>query len=193
MKQVIIDLETLGLKERAVVLSLGAVVFDFEAPVSYDTLVRTGIYIKFDAKEQIQKYGRTTTKSTLDWWRGQSAEAKEVLQPTPLDYRMVDGLNDFNAWLSKCGYDYKKSFIWSRGSYFDFPKLEDMFDQAEITCGFNGWKIRDIRTMIDCLTGSEWGKYDLKDGTPSTFVHHNALHDAALDAARMLEIFKELS
>ena len=192
---IIIDLETLGLRENTVVLSLGAVAFKLVAGQinNYSKLVKDGFYCKFDAKEQLTVYKRTTTESTMQWWKGQSAEAKEVLKPTPIDWRMADGLNDFNSWLQKVGYDKKNSYVWSRGTYFDFPKLEHMYEQAGIECGYNGWKIRDTRTYIDILTGNDRGAYTPDGGNPAAFVHHNALHDAALDGYRMIEIFNKVN
>jgi len=47
--------------------------------------------------------------------------------------------------------------------------------------------------MIDCLTGSDNGYYNLRGGEPKSFVKHHALHDTALDCARMIEIYHTLS
>jgi hypothetical protein len=62
----------------------------------------------------------------------------------------------------------------------------------EIEEPINTWKIRDVRTYIDVLTGSTTGIYELKSGTPKGFVKHNSLHDTALDIVRMKEIYKML-
>ncbi|QFR56617.1 exonuclease [Stenotrophomonas phage Mendera] len=191
---VVVDLETLGLEQDAVVLSLGASTFRMDGSrPKFDKMISEGFYAKFDVKEQVKTFKRTMTDSTIDWWKTQGAAAKKVLEATPFDHRMADGLIEFNAWLKKVGYNFQKSYIWSRGTYFDFPKIEHMYRQAEVECGYNGWKIRDVRTYIDILTGVDNGKYEPEGGTPQQFVAHDALHDAAMDGYRMQEIFNKMS
>ena len=190
---IVIDTETLGLYQDAVVLSLGAVAFKFNNDASdYEALVRNGVHIKFDVNEQIHTYKRQMTDSTLEWWRGQSAAAKEILKPTPQDAKMADGLAEFNGWLRRVKYDFKNAFVWSRGTYFDFPKLEHMYMQAGVDCGYNGWKIRDVRTYIDVLLGTNSGKWE-PPKVPASFVAHDSLHDAAMDAHRMQLIFQAVT
>lgn len=192
LTHIILDLETLGIKPNAVVLSIGAAAFTFEGPNNFNKLIREGFYAKLNVREQVKEYGRKIEPDTAEWWRKRSSEAKEVLQATPLDWRMADALADLNAWIKKTDYDYRKSYVWCRGNAFDFPKMESMYDQANIKCGYNGWMIRDVRTMIDVMAGVSNGKYEPKD-FPSDWIAHNALHDAAGDAFRMVALFKEAS
>lgn len=188
------DIETLGKRENTVVLTIACVPFTFEDYVPYQSLVRDGFYVKFNAQEQIKKYHRSTCKDTIDWWKTQSKEArKEALEPHPDDASMIDGLDAMAQYIKKCGYDWKKSYIWSRGTYFDFPKMESMYEQAEVKIPFNTWRIRDVRTYIDILTGVDDGKYMPKNPLPAEFVAHNALHDAARDVHAMKEIYSSLT
>lgn len=191
MQHILLDLETLGTRENAVVLSLGAVAFSlYEGEKNdYDAYILNGFYVKFSVEDQIKTWGRKTEPGTLAWWRDQGEEARKVLKPSKDDVSMIDGLTMFNAWIKATpGYKFKDSYVWSRGTYFDFPKIESMYDQAGLECGFNTWKIRDVRTYIDILTGDTWGKYNPRKA-PQNFVAHHALHDAAMDAYRMVEIF----
>lgn len=187
----IIDLETLGTREGAVVISLGATLFDFEnGKNDFDSYIENGFHVKFDVKDQVRNYKRGIEDGTLAWWKEQSAEARKILVPSDEDASMLEGLEMFNAWLRASKYDFKNSYVWSRGTYFDFPKVESMYDQLNLKCGFNTWKIRDVRTFIDVLVGVDNGKYEPQNGTPRNFVPHDALHDAAMDAFRMVEIFR---
>lgn len=194
MKHLMIDCETLGVHADAVVLSIGACVFEFKGEVSesgYQKIIDTGIHIKFSVTEQM-KMGRAIEDDTMHWWRKQSAEAREILEPSDTDLSVLDGMLALNEWLKKSGYDYDRSFCWSRGTYFDFPKFYSMYNQVNVPAGYNGWKIRDTRTYIDVLTGGDRGVYKPKF-QPKGFVAHNALHDAAFESIKLMEIYQENS
>jgi len=188
------DTETLGLYENAVVTTLSAVPFTFEDNTPYDELVRQGFFVKFKIVEQLKVYGRETTQSTVDWWKQQSEEAKVFsIKPSADDVTLVEGLNSLTAFIKESGYDWKKSYLWSRGNAFDFPKIESLYRNCGLEVPFNTFRVRDTRTMIDCLTGSENGYYRLREGQPKSFVKHHALHDAALDCANLIEIYQTMA
>lgn len=192
LEHIIVDTETLGTKPNSVVLSIGATAFSLVPGNSNDfqTYIKHGFYAKLSIKDQVVNFGRKIDENTVNWWKNQSVEAQEVVRPSSDDMTMIDALNSLNAWIKTVqGYKWKDSYVWCRGNYFDFPMLESMYDQADIKCGYNTWKIRDVRTYVDILTGDTWGKYEPQNGTPREFIAHNALHDAAMDAYRMVEIF----
>lgn len=191
LNHLIIDLETLGFASDCVVLSLGATVFTFDTsrPNDYEQYILDGFYVKFDAREQADHWKRTMDDDTIEWWRTQPEDARAVTRPSADDVGLVDAMNQFNDWITKSGYDWKNSFVWSRGTYFDFPKLEHIYSQIGVKPGYNGWKIRDTKTYCDVLTGGNSGLYHPKK-KPASFVHHHALHDAALDAYRLVELFQ---
>jgi hypothetical protein len=147
--------------------------------------------IKFNVEEQLKVFHRSMTTDTVEWWKKQSKEARDAnLKPNPSDMTAVKGLTCLNKFISNTGYSYKQSYVWSRGTNFDFPKLEHFYeDCAKLTLPFNTWKIRDTRTYIDILCGTDTGKYELKQGMLDNFVAHNCLHDAALEAAKLNEIY----
>lgn len=186
------DLETLGKKSSSVVLSLACVAFTFEDDTPYSQYVLDGFYIKFDPIEQL-RMGRTTDQDTINWWKEQSEEARGVTKPSKDDVSVEKGLAMLREYINGTKYEWKNGYCWCRGNYFDFPMIEDLHEQVGAKLPFNTWKIRDIRTMIDVLTGSDRGKYELRGGVPKEFVAHHALHDTALDIMRMKEIFQSMS
>lgn len=187
------DTETLGVRERSVVTTLACIPFCFEDDLTYEAHIENGLYIKFDVKEQIKQYQRTTDKDTLEWWKKQSDEAKQhSLAPSVDDVSLAVGCQQLRDFIKSTNYDFKTSWAWSRGSYFDFPKIEDLYRDLGQRAPYNGFKVRDTRTMIDVLTGSLNGDYDLENGTPQEFLKHHALHDCALEVAKVKEIFKLL-
>jgi hypothetical protein len=67
----VFDIESLGVESNSVVLSVGMVYFNPEEQPSYDDLIKNSLFIKLNAKDQIDRLGRTVTKSTLEWWAQQ--------------------------------------------------------------------------------------------------------------------------
>jgi hypothetical protein len=183
------DLETLGKKANSVILSMACIAFKFEDDTPYSKYVLDGFYVKFNPLEQI-KMGRTVDRETVEWWKLQNDEARKVTQPSDDDVSVAEGLAMLREYINGTDYEWKTGYCWSRGNYFDFPMIEDIHDQLGAKLPFNTWKIRDIRTMIDVLTGDDRGRYELRGGVPKEYVPHHALHDTALDIMRMKEIFK---
>lgn len=189
MKHILIDTETLGFKESSAVAMLACVAFEFTQPETFEQLVGDGFVAKFDIKEQLSKYQRTTDKDTLEFWRQQPRDIKErTILPHEFDQSLEDGLRDFDAWLKGSGYDFKKSYVWVRGPHFHITKLEDLYRSIGQKPPFNTFKVRDTRTMIDVMTGSDNGKFDLEE--PEGFEKNfEPLHDAAFEALKLKTIF----
>ncbi len=187
------DIETLGVREHSVVTTLACIPFTFEDDKTYEDHVLAGFFVKFDVKDQIKTYARVTDADTIDWWKRQSEEAKRnSILPSKDDVPQQEGCERLRAFIKGTDYDFKNAFVWSRGCYFDFPKIEDLYRDLGQKPPFNGFKIRDTRTMIDVLTGDLRGEYELENGTPASFVKHHALHDCALEIAKMKEIYKSM-
>jgi hypothetical protein len=195
LTHLVFDLETLGLREDCVILSLGCVPFEFENPKPFANLVKGGIVIKFNVEEQIKKYKRRVDPKTVSWWKSQGGEAKAILKSSSTDKTVVNGLTELSEWIKSTNYN-GKSYIWSRGSYFDFPKIEHLYESADLIFPVNTWKIRDIKTYADILQGRDDGQWDRGlniVGNNETFIKHNCLHDAAHDACAMQLVYNELT
>lgn len=186
----VFDTETLGLKDDAVILSIGVVPFTFESNATYEELVENGIHLKLAVGPQITA-GRKIDKKTMQWWKGQGDEAKWILEPSDDDIHPLNSLKIIAGFIRARGQNIEKSWMWSRGNAFDFGKIEHLYDQYEISMPFVSFMERDIRTMVDCYCGTHRGKIEAT--RPQTgFVKHSALHDAASDAAKMIEIYQAM-
>lgn len=186
----IIDIETLGVRSNAVILSFACAAFNIEDRDTLKDIIDRSFYAKLDVPLQI-KNGRKVEKSTVEWWSHQSKEARDVLKETSKDLGPIKALNMLNAYIEEhTKYDKKNSYIWSRGNAFDFPIMEDLYRENNIDIPWSVWKIRDVRTMIDVLTGSDDGNFDLGNDMPEKFVQHHAMFDAALDVLKMQKIYR---
>lgn len=173
-----IDLETLDTSPTAVVLSLGAVVFD---PRS-NTLGPT-FYVEFtNFLEQQTGVGRTISPSTVMWWMGQNAAAREVFTPKETSNVRCSplwGLSAFADYLKQPGLS---GNVWAKDPDFDVVILRSLYqtNAPDLAFPFKYSAGRSVRTVEDMPFAP------LRDRPP---VAHNALEDAIAQATRVQEIF----
>lgn len=186
------DIESLDLESTTVILSVGAVYHDGVSEVSFQGLIDTGIFVKFDANEQISKYKRTKNKSTLEWWSKQSKEAKGAsLYPSAeRDVDTITGLEVLNEWFKRIP-DHKNEIVWARGS-LDQLATESLYRAAGISPVVPHSSWRDLRTGIELLypvTRNGYIDVDtsrVKDYTRTNVIRHNPIHDSAEDMCMLL-------
>ena len=163
MKDVMIDLETLGRKPGCVILSIGAVLFD---PRSFELGER--FYLNINVEDS-QNAGFFKDPETVKWWEAQSQEAKDHLVHN--QYPVKQALQLFVDWFKQTGGEKP----WSHGSVFDIPILEHALTYLGIPVPWKYYDIRDTRTVFDLYD------FDVrKEARVGT--HHNALDDAISQA-----------
>lgn len=187
-KDFIIDLETLGSSPDSVVVDMSILVFDPDPNVMQplDELIKNGKRFKISIESQ--RGTRSTSPSTVAWWKEQSAEAKKNLRASPEDITIEDAVKEALKFLKDSGVNQWKSQGWCRGMSFDFPILVDMIRQ---TYGTNEtdqyepvkfWAQRDIRTAIEAYSMVRgMSMTPLRKGALDGFVHHDSIHDCAKD------------
>lgn len=190
LTHLLIDIETLGTEPNAVVLSIAYVPFVLEVHTYFEELVSAGVYVKLDVQEQIRIHHRSVEDSVVKWWKTQPKDVFDAMvRPSSEDMSMKEGLTLLNKFVSGIkNYHFNESYVWSRGNNFDFPILKSLYQAAGIGLPYNDWRARDVRTAIDIMAGTDNGKYNLRFGGDG-FIAHNPLHDAAMDAARLNELF----
>lgn len=191
-ENIMVDCESLGPFSDSVILSIAIIPFNLMEKYTMGDLVSRGLYLKLNAKDQI-KSGRYVCKETLEWWRKQSPEAKEVLRPSEQDVSLNDALNQINEYIDRVDFDKKNGFVHCRGIQFDFPLIQDAYRRANrlSEMRFNSWNLHDTKTFIRTLTCNKYASYDLQD--PSVlegYCGHNALHDAAVEILKVNEILR---
>ena len=177
----IFDIETLGLESTTVILSAAITHLENDREYTYQELLDSTKFIKFNKKEQIEA-GRTITRSTIDWWKEQEEHCKKIsYYPNDIDISVIEGLSILREI-------YKKGeTIWSRGSLdqIAIDSLARTFKQ-EVIAPY--WVYRDIRTAIDILkTSSKNGYCDIPDFDKTLVIKHDPIHDCSYDALQLLK------
>lgn len=169
-KQLVLDLETLGNGNRAVITQIGAVVFDLE----------NGILDKFHVRVSPQScvdYDMEIDADTVLWWMTQSDEARaEFSKPS---IHISEALNKFNEFCKK-NLD-KDSGVWGNGVSFDNVILGNAYRLTGFPQPWKYWQDRCYRTLkqiLKCIPADDYG------------VAHNGLDDAIKEANHLIKIAK---
>lgn len=191
------DIETLGVESTTVILSAGIIHFDpvNDADVTYEELVARGLFVKFNAKDQIKRLDRTMTKSTLDWWgkQGEWQQKTNFVPNAEEDLLAEDGIRVLKKYVNKYNTDGEdKVIMWARGS-LDQMAFDSLCNKAGVESLVNFSRWRDVRTAVDMLTGSTNG-YCKVDGLDWDVVaKHHPVHDCALDILMLVRGISEES
>ena len=173
MNHLMIDAETLGTAADAVILSVGAVLFDLETQkVSED-----GFYASISIESNLDA-GRRVNEDTLLWWLKQPAAAQQVFHEEKISLEAA--LTDLSDWL---GHD--KRMVWAKGPSFDVAMLEHAYKSFKMETPWKFWNARCVRTYMG-LPGAK-GIEASVDG-----VKHNALSDAYQQAQTVVMIHEKL-
>ena len=180
------DIETLDAESTAVVLSASIIHFEIGEQYTYEDLLSRGLFVKFDAKEQIAMK-RSVDKGTIDWWSKQHEFVRGVsLTPKQDDLTSIEGINIIKQYMAK--FPEKDQTMWSRGS-LDQMCIDSLCKATsqDLIAPYYVW--RDVRTAVDLLTETGDGGYC--DITHPTFQRHNVIkhhptHDCALDIMMLI-------
>ena len=176
MKDLMIDLETLGTSSKAVVISIGACFFDPDAGKIGETF-----YAPLQIKEQITK-GREVNADTLYWWMCQPEAAKRVFNEDP--YSVENALVYLNSWIgSICSTTEVRP--WGNGSIFDISIMESLFADYGRQCPWRYSNVMDLRTFRRFVANN------MK--VPVIGTAHNAVDDAVSQAQYVIDHMKKVT
>lgn len=173
----VLDAETLSTEHNAALLSIGAVIRDFNTGAQVDTF-----YANIIPQTSIDA-GLHVSESTKAWWAKQGAAAQDILSVNQRPLRQV--LIDFASWLNKHGVEY----AIGNGPRADNQWLESACKALGMQSPIKYWGDLDMRTLTfigtHILRLPHWH---------STFkgVKHNALHDAINEADFCNNVIQQL-
>jgi hypothetical protein len=165
-----IDLETLGKRYDAPIVSIGVQQFDRNTGKLGQTFYRV---VDLDSAV---KAGRVDG-STVAWWIEQSARAKTVFSKDTPKVGLATALDDLARWMRAFPGEPR---VYGNGATFDISILEYAYDHGGVGLKepWQFWNVRDMRTLLDAA------RYERAAQTPVAPVgtHHNALDDAIYQA-----------
>lgn len=168
MKDIMIDIETLGVRSSAMILQIGACYFDRNTGEIGDTFL---VNIKTP-----KHLGFTVDIDTIAWWFQQSNEARESVLGNQVHIEnAIRDLYDF------CDRD--DTNIWCHAT-FDMPIILHAFEVVGLKFPIHFRRMRDIRTLMDIA--------DHKSEKVREGVHHNGLDDAKFQVAYVVEALNKI-
>lgn len=169
-----IDFETLGTGANAMVVSLGACIFNKDK----------GVHLKnewtFDLKHQ--QGNRSTCVDVISWWMKQSPAARKVFNLPGETLTLKEWFSDFVTWLAINEIDPKQLIIWSNGGDFDIPIYCDIVSQLGEKDPIPFWNHRCFRTA-DAI-------FKLKEKHKRQGTFHNALDDSVYQAECLINLWQ---
>ncbi|WP_231600445.1 exonuclease [Leclercia sp. 119287] len=179
-----VDLETMGKKPGAPIVSVGGVFFD---PASGKTGAE---YYQVINLESSMSFGARPDASTILWWLKQSPEARSAIVVDDT-VGLVEALEQFLDFIAENASNGSKTVqLWGNGSSFDCSLLEAAFELADTPFPIPHWNYRDVRTVVEL--GKAVGlnsRYEI----PFEGDQHNALADARHQVKYVSAIWQRLT
>ena len=169
-KALMVDLETMAVTPRAVVLTLGAVHFNPHGNGYGDKL-----YFRISIDDQ-DKLNREVDPNTLEWWSKQDPVIMEEAFSDEDRVPLVDAIDQFHKFAWGC------DTFWSHGATFDLVIIEDIYHQLGKPVPWQFWQLRDTRTLFDLGYDPEMPKGG----------KHDALQDAIRQAIGVQNMYTKL-
>jgi hypothetical protein len=111
MKDIMLDLETLGTKPGGIILSIGAAQFDLKENIQISDSVEKGF---------------TITGETIEWWFKQDDNARLSLFEDPRPTKIKFALEEFARWLPS------NAKVWGNGVGFDNMILRKAYEMLDL-------------------------------------------------------------
>lgn len=179
-----VDLETMGKKPGAPIVSVGAVFFDpstGKAGAEFYQVINL---------ESSMSFGARPDASTILWWLKQSPEVRSAIVVDDT-VGLVEALEQFLDFIAENAANGSKSVqLWGNGSSFDCSLLEAAFELADTPFPIPHWNYRDVRTVVEL--GKAVGlnsRYEI----PFEGDQHNALADARHQVKYVSAIWQRLT
>ena len=168
--QLMLDLETLGNSNNAVITQIGAVVFNTENGIVDQ------FHIRIDPQSCVDA-GLKMDVSTVLWWMKQSDAARAEFDKVQIS---LDAALKGFAEFCKRTID-KDSGVWGNGVSFDNVILSNAYKAVGQKQPWMYWQDRCYRTLkqlLKCIPAEEYG------------TAHNGLDDAIKQAHHLIKIAK---
>jgi exodeoxyribonuclease VIII len=191
-RHVMLDLETWGKGNAALIVAIGAVLLDPKKP--FDEQTYESFYARVDPMSA-EKAGLRIDASTVDYWMdAKMDEARKALRSSEaVDF--FEAIFGFATWMvgepQPPGVPYKRTRkIWGKGATFDIVIMRNAFIAAQLECPWTYKDERCYRTLEALADHVEWTDMHVKQGNIK--IPHHALYDATYQANGLLWIAHQL-
>ncbi len=168
---IMLDVETLAIDPKAVIVSIAAVKFSFDHDETQD------FYTNVDPRDG-KSLGLIIEQDTLDWWKLQKPEATKAWMKDGKSVSYAMGaLNEFLG-------DVKGLNVWAQGIDFDFPILKSSYDAVGLAAPWKYWAQCDSRTIFTVA------KFNTKNA-PRVGNYHDALGDCHTQISWLKKLLKK--
>ena len=181
-RHLMVDLETMGNKSNAPIVSIGTVFFN---PNNGNTGAEFYTAVSLESSMLL---GGVPDAGTIIWWLKQSPEDRSAIamaETMPL----IDALELFSDFISENSDACSDVQVWGNGASFDNVILRSSYGRANIECPWKFRNDRNVRTMTEL--GKAIGinpRYDI----PFDGDMHNALSDARHQVKYVSAIWQQL-
>ncbi|HCD3005322.1 TPA: 3'-5' exoribonuclease [Enterobacter cloacae] len=181
MNHLMIDLETMGNKPNAPIVSIGAVFFE---PTTGE--LGPEFYRVVSLKSSVEN-GAVPDPETIMWWMKQSEAARMAICEED-SITISAALIKLNTFILDNA-DIDKVQVWGNGATFDNVIIRSSYDRAFLPCMWKFWNDRDVRTIVEL--GKAVGINPRRD-IPFEGDLHNALADARHQAKYVSAIWQKI-
>jgi len=161
-----------------------------DKPFTFLEVVGLAKTMKFDIAEQVEKYGRVITNSTLAWWKEQGPQAIKQISPSSKDV----SITELPAFMSSVFT--RDEIVFTRGNTFDPVLTTSICKALGVTTPYKWWLDRDTRSFIEGIAlGHGIGisnTFTPPNMNEKEFIHHNPAHDVAMDILRIQWILRSV-
>ena len=178
VRDIVLDLETLGVVPGCAIMSIGAVVVDLHMQCPEGSLdCITDEFYAVVNKQSCLDAGLWIEPATLGYWNNKPEAEKDILGQIicpSISEPLLDCLSDLRSFIRK------DDIVWSNGANFDQPILAVAFEKVGLEMPwkyYNGLCYRTVRR--------------LKNDREKIAVPHHALEDAKIQAVRLHKLLKD--
>lgn len=174
MKHIMVDLETFSTANNALIVTLGAVLFDANT-----ILDRFSVGIE---PSDAQRYGLHVDAATVMWWMDPERDAARRILFEQAKVDLDSALMGFKQWVEQVPEDERGS-VWGNGATFDNVKLKSAYDAARLDYPFTYKQDECYRTLKNRCPNIEFTRVGLL---------HVAVDDAESQATHLQAICRQL-
>ena len=179
MVEFMVDLETMGIGNKAAITAIGVVAMDM-SNLKLESAPDGEFYMPISLASSMEA-GLECDASTILWWMGQSDEARKEMAGRTVS--LYTALIELNYWMAKLVSAKKERVVWGNGASFDNVILANAYKAVHTDVPWTYSGDRCFRTMKSLVLGLE---------PPFDGEKHNALADARHQAEWLMSMMLEV-